>query len=115
MKRRRDETLKSHQTQTTERIDHRDEQLYRELRVERRQNSLLKYAFSFGDRPVIHTRRSRNTSLQPPQLQKAEGRSRRSFPRLVCKDITTKLSLNSHLVTSKTRGIYDIAIVVVIC
>jgi hypothetical protein len=61
--------------------------------------------FSFRNMAVIHAPQSRNTSLQLPQLQDAEGRSRGSFPRLVYKDIATKLGVNGGLVRSKAKGL----------
>jgi hypothetical protein len=48
-------------------------------------------------------------------LQQAERGFGYSLPRLVCEDVTTKLSLNGDLVTrGETRGIYIIAILVVV-
>lgn len=78
--------------------------------------TLLGYAFPFSNRAVVQARGTRTTRLQPPQLKQAEGRPRHSFPRLVCKDITTKPGLNSHPVTcGKPRGIYVVAVLVVVC
>jgi hypothetical protein len=96
------------------REDYRQEQLaYKYLLGE--DVSLLQYTSPLGNWATIQARGTRNTSLQPPQLQQAERGSGYSLPRLVCEDIATKPSLNGDFVTrGETRGIYIVAVLVVV-
>lgn len=78
---------------------------------QRKDKAMLYYASTFSNWTAIQARGTRNTSLQPPQLQQAERGSGYNLPRLVCEDIATKPSLNSNFITrGETRDIYIVAV-----